>query len=95
MLDTPFFRKYLLPGFVFQSIVIGGGYGTGRELVEYFLQFGPLGGLLGMVLSTAIWSAVCLATFELARRTRSYDYRAFTGSCSGDGGSSMRSATWS
>ena len=78
MLDTPFFRKYLLPGFVFQSIVIGGGYGTGRELVEYFLRFGPLGGLLGMILSTAIWSAVCLATFELARQTGSYDYRAFT-----------------
>ena len=47
MLDAPFFRKYLLPGFVFQSIVIGGGYGTGRELVEFFLKFGPLGGLLG------------------------------------------------
>ena len=31
-----------------------------------------------MVLSTAIWSAVCLVTFELARRTGSYDYRAFT-----------------
>ena len=78
MLDAPFFRKYLLPGFVFQSIVIGGGYGTGRELVEFFLKFGPLGGLLGMALSTAIWSAVCLVTFELARRTGSYDYRAFT-----------------
>ena len=47
MLDAPFFRKYLLPGFVFQSIVIGGGYGTGRELVEYFLQFGPLGRAAG------------------------------------------------
>ena len=78
MLNAPFFRKYLLPGFVFQSIVIGGGYGTGRELVEFFLKFGPLGGLLGMALSTAIWSAVCLVTFELARRTGSYDYRAFT-----------------
>ena len=78
LLDAPFFRKTLLPGFVFQSIVIGGGYGTGRELVEFFLKFGPLGGLLGMVLSTAIWSAVCLVSFELARRTRSYDYRTFT-----------------
>lgn len=78
ILDAPFFRKYLLPGFVFQSIVIGGGYGTGRELVEFFLNFGPLGGLMGMGLSTAIWSAVCLVTFELARRTRSYDYRVFT-----------------
>ncbi len=78
MLESPFFRKYLLPGFVFQSIVIGGGYGTGRELVEFFLKFGPVGGLLGMALSTLIWSAVCSVTFELARLTRSYDYRTFT-----------------
>ena len=27
------FRRYLLPGFVFQSVVVAGGYGTGRELV--------------------------------------------------------------
>ena len=47
MLDAPFFRKYLLPGFVFQSIVIGGGYGTGRELVEFFLKFGPWAGCWG------------------------------------------------
>ena len=41
-----FFKKYLLPGFIFQSIVIGGGYGTGREIVEYFLRHGPTGGYL-------------------------------------------------
>ncbi len=28
------FQRYLLPGFIFQSVVIAGGYGTGRELVE-------------------------------------------------------------
>ena len=39
---------YLLPGFIFQSVVIAGGYGTGRELVEFFLTQGPLGGLLGI-----------------------------------------------
>ena len=32
-----FFRRYLLPGFVFEAAVIGGGYATGRELVEFFL----------------------------------------------------------
>ena len=35
-LKSATFKKYLLPGFVFQSVTIGGGYGTGRELVEYF-----------------------------------------------------------
>jgi uncharacterized membrane protein YkvI len=63
---------------VFQSVVIAGGYGTGRELVEFFLSYGPLGGLLAMVLvSTVIWSAVCAVTYEFARVFNSYDYRSF------------------
>ncbi|MDP1569857.1 MAG: hypothetical protein Q8L86_07630 [Vicinamibacterales bacterium] len=71
------FRRYLLPGLVFQSVVIAGGYGTGRELVEFFLTQGPLGGLLAIGVSTLIWSAVCMATFEFARRYRAFDYRHF------------------
>lgn len=73
-----FFQRYLLPGFVFQSVVIAGGYGTGRELVEFFLSYGPVGGLLGMIfVSTVIWSLVCAATFEFARRWHAFDYRTF------------------
>lgn len=71
------FRRYLLPGLVFQSVVIAGGYGTGRELVEFFLTLGPLGGLLGMAVATLVWSAVCMATFEFARQHAAYDYRRF------------------
>ncbi|MDH3734948.1 MAG: hypothetical protein OEU54_15570 [Gemmatimonadota bacterium] len=72
------FRRYLLPGFVFQSIIIAGGYGTGRELVEFFLQYGPLGGLLGMLLpSTILASLTAMVAFEFARRFRAYDYRTF------------------
>jgi uncharacterized membrane protein YkvI len=73
-----FFKRYLLPGFVFEAAVIGGGYATGRELVEFFLPAGPLGGLLGMVVSMLVWSAVLAASFELARVSRAYDYRSFT-----------------
>lgn len=72
-----FFQTYLLPGFVFEAAVIGGGYATGRELVEFFLPAGPWGGLLGMVASMVVWSVVLAVSFELARLTRSYDYRAF------------------
>jgi len=75
---SSWFRRYLLPGFVFQSIIIAGGYGTGRELVEFFLQYGPMGGLLGMTLpSTLLASATCMIAFELARQTQAYDYRSF------------------
>jgi len=78
MLGSRFFRKYLLPGFIFQSVVIAGGYGTGRELVEFFLSFGPLGGLLAMLLvSMVIWSAVAAASYEFARVFKAYDYRSF------------------
>jgi uncharacterized membrane protein YkvI len=71
------FRRYLLPGFVFEAAVIAGGYATGRELVEFFLPAGPRGGLLGMAVSMLVWSAVLAVSFELARRARAYDYRSF------------------
>lgn len=71
------YRKYLVPGFVFQSIVIGGGYGTGRELVEFFLTDGPAAGYLGMATATLIWSAVLALGFNLARIGRCYDYRTY------------------
>lgn len=70
-------RRYLLPGFIFQSVVIAGGYGTGRELAEYFLSHGPLGGLLAMALATAVWSAVCIVSYEFARVFGAFDYRSF------------------
>ena len=58
------FRRYLLPGLVFQSIIIAGGYGTGREAVEFFLEYGAVGGLLGMVPATIL---VSLTTHRKAR----------------------------
>lgn len=72
------YKAYLLPGFVFQSIVIGGGYGTGRELVEFFLRVGPAPGYLGMVTAMLIWGVILALGFELARVGRNYDYRTFT-----------------
>jgi uncharacterized membrane protein YkvI len=71
------FQRWFLPGFVFQSVIIGGGYATGRELVEFFLISGPLAGLVSLFIVTAVFS-VCMALgFELARVTGSYDYRSF------------------
>jgi uncharacterized membrane protein YkvI len=72
-----FFQRYLLPGFVFESAVIAGGYATGRELVQFFLPAGPWGGLLGMIVSMLFWSAVLMVSFELARMAKAYDYRSF------------------
>jgi uncharacterized membrane protein YkvI len=74
---SSWFRRLLLPGFAFKAVVIGGGYATGRELVEFFLPSGPQGGLLAMLLAMAIWSVVCVATFLFAMQTQSQDYRTF------------------
>jgi uncharacterized membrane protein YkvI len=70
------FRKYFLPGFVFQGVLIAGGYGTGRELVEYFMKYGTRGGILGMFLvTTVLWAVILAVTFEFARVFKTYDYR--------------------
>lgn len=74
---TTWFQRYLLPGLAFKSVVIGGGYATGRELAEFFVPGGPGGGLLGMLLAMLIWSLVCAATFMFAQATASYEYRHF------------------
>jgi uncharacterized membrane protein YkvI len=71
------FNRFLLPGFAFKAVVIGGGYATGRELAEFFLPSGPQGGLAGMLLAMLIWSAVCTVTFLFARATGSANYRTF------------------
>ena len=71
------FQRIWQPGLVLQSVVIGGGYATGRELIEFFLKSGPAEGLLGMLLATMLFSIVAALCFELARLTRSYDYRSF------------------
>ena len=42
------FQRFLLPGFAFKAVVIGGGYATGRELAEFFMPSGPWGGVAAM-----------------------------------------------
>lgn len=71
------FRRFLLPGFAFKAVVIGGGYATGRELVEFFFPAGPRGGLFGLLFTAALWSLVCTCTFLFAREAGSRDYRSF------------------
>ncbi len=70
-------KKYLIPAVTFQSLVIAGGYGTGRELVEFFMSIGPLRGLLGLGVTALIWMLVASLSFDFARRTKSYNYKDF------------------
>jgi len=70
-----FFQRLILPGLVLQSTMIRGGSATGRELIEFFLQMGPISGLVAMLISTVVISIVSMAAFEFARTFSLYDYR--------------------
>ncbi len=74
---SSWFQRFVLPGFAFKAVVIGGGYATGRELAEFFVPSGPVGGVLGVLLAMLAWSAVCAVTFVFAHATQSLDYRSF------------------
>ena len=71
------FQRYLVPGFAFKAVVIGGGYATGRELAVFFLPSGAWGGLAAMALATAIFSLCCVVTFLFARQFGARDYVTF------------------
>jgi len=76
-LKSRFFRIYVIPGAVFQSVMVGGGYGTGREIVEYFTGYGFMGGLLGLGVAFVTLALILALTFEFSRLFQVYDYRNF------------------
>ncbi|HUP24058.1 MAG TPA: hypothetical protein VNB06_14085 [Thermoanaerobaculia bacterium] len=57
-----------------QSNIIGGGYATGREVVQYAARFGPAGWLAVVVIALG-FSVLCALAFELARLGKAYDYK--------------------
>lgn len=76
-MNSRFVRLYIIPGAVYQSVMVGGGYGTGREIVEYFTNYGLLGGAFAFLVSFLTVALVLGLTFELSRMYRAYDYRNF------------------
>jgi uncharacterized membrane protein YkvI len=72
-------QVYIVPAAVFISVVMGGGYGTGREVVEFFTRYGILGGLLGIGVAACVFALVLACTYEFARVFQVYDYRTFFG----------------
>ena len=77
MFTTRFVQVYLVPGAVLQSIMVGGGYGTGREVIEFFTAYGAMGGLKAMAVAWLCMALVVATTFEFARRFGAWDYRHF------------------
>lgn len=70
------FHTLLLPGIVAHAMITGGGYSTGREIVQYAARFGPPGWLAVAVVCVGFGVLAALA-FEVARLGRAYDYKAW------------------
>jgi len=68
------FHRILLPPIILQSVLIGGGYSTGREVVEYAGRFGT-GGWVSVAVILIGFSVMSILCFEVARVCRTYDYK--------------------
>jgi uncharacterized membrane protein YkvI len=70
------YGRYVLPAVVFQSVLIGGGYATGREVVQYGARFGSLG-LWSIATVLAGFALMSGLAYEFARTFEVYNYRSF------------------
>lgn len=73
--STPsLFKRIVLPGIILQSVLIGGGYATGREIVEYGGKFGASGWISGLAIFVG-FSLVSILSMEACRQWNVFDYK--------------------
>ncbi len=77
MFHSRLVQAYVIPVGVYLSLSIAGGYGTGREVVEFYTRHGVYGGIYGLALSAIGIAILTALTFEFARQVSAYDYRTF------------------
>lgn len=66
--------RILVPGLVFQSVITGGGFATGREIVEYCARYGVRA--VGVfVIALVGFGVLFFLSAEIARTFRVYEYR--------------------
>lgn len=70
------FGSLLLPAIILQSVLIGGGYATGREVVEYGAKYGSAG-LLAVFVIFVGFTVMSILVFELSRIFGTYDYKSY------------------
>ena len=68
------FKRLFLPGIILQSVLIGGGYATGREIVEYGGKFGAGGWVSGLAIFFG-FSLISFLSIEASRHWQVYDYK--------------------
>lgn len=67
-------KRLFLPGIILQSVLIGGGYATGREIVEYGGKFGASGWICGVAIFLG-FSLISLLSIEACRQWKVFDYK--------------------
>lgn len=73
--EAPRWFATVLPAIVFLSVITGGGFATGREVIQYCLRHGPGGALWVTVAVFVALTILLFLTIESARRFDVYDYR--------------------
>ena len=68
------YAKYILPGVLLQSVLIGGGYATGREIYSYGAKFGAMGWFSGLTIGIG-FALFALLTFVICRFFKVYDFQ--------------------
>ncbi|MCE2934481.1 MAG: hypothetical protein ACK5V5_06690 [Cyclobacteriaceae bacterium] len=71
---NPSLKRIFLPGIILQSVLIGGGYATGREIVEYGAKFGASGWVCGLAIFFG-FSLMSFLSIEACRQWQVYDYK--------------------
>ncbi len=65
---------YILPGVMLQSVLIGGGYATGREIYSYGAKYGAMGWISGIAICIG-FALFAFLSFEICRMYKVYDYK--------------------
>jgi len=73
-IGTKWWSRVLLPGIILQSVLIGGGFATGREIVEYGGRFGASGWISGLAIFFG-FTVLATLSFEACRQWNVYDYK--------------------
>ena len=69
-----YLRRILLPAIILQSVLIGGGFATGREIVQYGGRFGSAGWVSGLAIFFG-FMLMAMLSFEACRHWQLYDYK--------------------
>ena len=60
-------RKILKMGSAFIGIIVGAGFASGQEILQYFTSFGMLG-IAGAIVSTALFAYLGMALTRIGSR---------------------------